>query len=253
MRILNLMRNKAVLAIMAIVLLIAAVRALPVRDVLLQALAGVNGLGPWGPFLFALVYVTACVVFVPASLLTLGAGVLFGVVKGTIIVSISSIVGATAAFAIGRYLARDWVSTRISRIPKFKAIDDRVAEEGWKIVGLTRLSPLFPFNMLNYAYGVTKISFKDYVFASWAGMLPGTVLYVYSGSLAGDLTGLTASGGSRNPAEWVLYIGGFAATVVVTVYVTHIARTALHRAEQRQPETEKLSVGERRFPDSGSA
>lgn len=221
---------KAALAAVAVIILIVAVKFLPVRELSLLALEGINGLGPWGPFLFAIFYILACVFFIPASLLTLGAGVIFGVLKGTVIVSISSIIGATAAFAVGRYFARDWVSKRISGNLKFKAIDDRVAEEGWKIVGLTRLSPVFPFNLLNYAYGLTKVSFRDFVLASWIGMLPGTIMYVYIGSLVGDLAGLTSGGGGRSTIEWTFYIVGFLATVAVTLYITHIARAALSKS-----------------------
>jgi uncharacterized membrane protein YdjX (TVP38/TMEM64 family) len=116
---------------------------------------------------------------------------------------------------------------RIESNPRFKAIDEAVAREGWKIVGLTRLSPAFPFNLLNYAFGVTRVSPRDYILASWIGMMPGTVMYVYIGSLAGDLATLGAGQQARSPAEWTLSAVGLLATVAVTVYVTRLARTAL--------------------------
>ncbi|MBR9700453.1 TVP38/TMEM64 family protein, partial [Candidatus Woesearchaeota archaeon] len=125
----------------------------------------------------------------------------------------------------GRYFARDWVKEKIGKNEKFKAIDDAVGREGWKIVGLTRLSPIFPFNLLNYSYGLTKVKLKDYFFASWIGMLPGTILYVYIGGLAGELAQLGSGG--RSPAEWGFLIFGLLVTVVVTFYVTHLARRAL--------------------------
>src|SRR5690606_28498352 len=112
------------------------------------------------------------VLLIPGSALTLGAGALFGVFWGTVYASTGATLGATCAFLIGRYLARDWVAARIARRPAFVAIDRAVAEEGWKIVGLTRLSPIFPFVLLNYAFGLTRVSLRDYVFASWLGMLP---------------------------------------------------------------------------------
>ncbi|MBU6430416.1 MAG: VTT domain-containing protein, partial [Cyanobacteria bacterium REEB65] len=103
-----------------------------------------------------------------------------------------------------------------------------VAAEGWKIVLLTRLSPVFPFNLLNYAFGITEVSLKDYFFASWIGMLPGTILYVYAGSLAGDLAAL-GRGRARGPLEWTFYAIGLAATVAVTLYITRVARKAIDR------------------------
>ena len=151
------------------------------------------------------------------------------IVEGTVIVSISATLGATCAFLIGRYLARAWVDRKIQGTPGFKAIDEAVAREGWKIVGLTRLSPIFPFNLLNYAYGITKVSLRDYFFASLIGMIPGTVMYVYIGSLAGDLATLGTRQGPTTSAEWILRVVGLVATVVVTVYVTRIARKALRK------------------------
>ncbi|MEK7232540.1 MAG: TVP38/TMEM64 family protein [Elusimicrobiota bacterium] len=196
-------------------------------EYLRELLAWIGGLGPLAPVLFILAYAAACVLFVPGALLTMGAGALFGVIRGTVYVSIASVTGATAAFLIGRYLARDWVARRIQINPKFAAVSAAVGREGWKIVALTRLSPVFPFNLLNYAFGITEVRLRDYVLASWVGMLPGTVMYVYIGSLAGNLAGLGAEARTRTPAEWALYAAGLAATVAVSVYVTRIARAAL--------------------------
>ena len=218
---------KITLAIFFIIGLLATIKYLPVQELMKGFLGWVAHLGSWGPIIFIAVYILACVFLLPGSILTLGAGALFGVVKGSIIASISATLGATCAFLVGRYLARDWVSRRIQGYPKFKALDEAVAEEGWKIVCLTRLSPVFPFNLLNYAYGITKVSLRDYFLASWLGMMPGTVMYVYIGSLAGDLAMLGATGRSRLPVEWFFYTVGFIATIVVTVYVTRLAQTAL--------------------------
>jgi len=126
-----------------------------------------------------------------------------------------------------RYLARNWVAKQIAGNKKFKAVDEAVGKEGWKIVLLTRLSPVFPFNLLNYAYGLTKVSLRHYFFASWLGMIPGTVMYVYLGSLAGDLASLGAGDHTRTTAEWVLYGVGLLATVLVTVFVARVAKKAL--------------------------
>ena len=192
-------RVKLVLWAVVIVALLAAARYFNAQALLRQALDGIAGLGPWGPVIFVLLYIAATVLFLPGSILTLGAGFVFGVVRGAIVVSISATLGATAAFLIGRYLARDWVSKKIEGNVKFKLIDEAVAREGWKIVGLTRLSPVFPFNLLNYAFGLTRVSLRDYFFASWIGMMPGTVMYVYLGSLAGDLASVGEGGRARTP------------------------------------------------------
>jgi uncharacterized membrane protein YdjX (TVP38/TMEM64 family) len=149
------------------------------------------------------------------------------VLNGAITVLIGATLGATCAFLTGRYLARNWVARRIAGNEKFKAVDEAVGREGWKIVLLTRLSPIFPFNLLNYAYGVTQVRLRHYILASAVGMIPGTAMYVYLGSLAGDLASLGAGGQTRTTAEWVLYGVGLLATVAVTVFVTRVARKAL--------------------------
>lgn len=219
-------RGKFVLWALLAVGLVLAAHYFDAPARLRVALDGIARLGPWGPALFALLYVAATVFFLPGSILTVGAGVVFGLVRGFVIVSISATLGATAAFLVGRYLARGWIAGKIEGHPKFKAIDEAVAREGWKIVGLLRLSPVVPFNVLNYAFGVTRVSLRDYVLASWIGMMPGTLLYVYLGSIAGDLAG---AGGraSRTPAEWAFYAVGLVATIAVTVFVTRLARRAL--------------------------
>jgi uncharacterized membrane protein YdjX (TVP38/TMEM64 family) len=204
-------------------------RYLDTPALLKAALDWIRDLGPWGPAIFVLLYVTAAVLLLPGSVLTLGAGAVFGLVKGAVLVSVAATLGATAAFLVARYLAREWVTDKVGRYPRFAAIDQAVAREGWKIVGLTRLSPVFPFNLLNYAFGLTHVSLRDYFFASWIGMMPGTVMYVYLGSLAGDLATLGGASRARTPAEWALYAVGLLATVAVAVYVTRLAREALAR------------------------
>jgi uncharacterized membrane protein YdjX (TVP38/TMEM64 family) len=193
-----------------------------------EILNRVSALGPAAPLAYIAIYVVACVLFVPGSILTIGAGVLFGVVRGSIYVSIGATAGATAAFLLGRYLMRGWVARRIEHNARFRAIDDAVGREGWKIVALTRLSPVFPFNLLNYAFGLTNVRLLDYVAASWAGMIPGTLLYVYIGSLSGDLARAASRSAAARPAgAWVLNVVGFAATLAVAVYATRIGARVL--------------------------
>jgi len=220
---------KAVILLIAVAALITAAKLFNLQRVFKDILAWISGLGPHAGIIFIVIYIAATIFFLPGSILTLGAGVVFGVIKGSVAVSIASTLGATAAFLVGRYLARGWVSKKISNNEKFSAIDEAVAREGWKIVLLTRLSPIFPFNMLNYAFGLTKVSLKHYFWASWIGMLPGTVMYVYIGSLAGDLATLGTGQRERTVGEWVLYGVGLLATIAVTVFVTRLARKALKR------------------------
>lgn len=217
--------------------LVVAALTLPVREWLVAFLEWTESLGPLGPVVFIGVYVVATVLFLPGSLLTLGAGLLFGLVRGTIAVSIGSTLGVTAAFLVGRYVARRRIEAALSDRPKFAAIDDAVGREGFKIVLLTRLSPAFPFNLLNYAFGVTRVRLRDYVIASWIGMLPGTVMYVYFGTLAKNLAALAAGDvGASGAGRTALLIVGLIATVVVTIVVTRTARRALRDAIERDPE-----------------
>jgi uncharacterized membrane protein YdjX (TVP38/TMEM64 family) len=207
------------------------------QEWLRNALQWIDSLGTVGAIAFILLYIVATVAFLPGSILTLGAGVVFGIVWGSFLVFIGATLGATAAFLVGRYLARGWVAKKIEGNQKFKAIDRAVGREGVKIVLLTRLSPIFPFNLLNYAYGVTGVSLRDYFIAS-IGMMPGTIMYVYIGSLAGNLATIGTEAQPANPTiQWTIRIIGFIATVAVTLYVTKIARQALEK-EVLEPEKE---------------
>jgi uncharacterized membrane protein YdjX (TVP38/TMEM64 family) len=188
------------------------------------ALDGIAGLGPWGPLLFIVLYVVATVLFVPGSALTLGAGAVFGLAWGSVWVSLGSTLGAAASFLIGRHLARDAVQRRLGQNRRFTALDAAVAEAGWKIVFLVRLSPVFPFGLLNYAFGLTRVKFTHYLLASWIGMMPGTVLYVYLGTLARAATG---NDSPRTVWEWVALGVGLLATLGVVVQVGRIARRSL--------------------------
>ena len=190
-----------------------------------------EGLGPWGPLAFILGYAAATVAFVPGSVLTLAAGALFGLLRGTLFVFAAAVLGSATAFLVARYLARRAIERRISGNQKFAAIDRAIARQGFKIVLLLRLSPVFPFNFLNYGLGLTRVRFLDYVLAS-VGMLPGTLLYVYYGRLAGDVAALAAGGAdvAKGPGQYALLGLGLVATIIVTTLVTRVARRALAEA-----------------------
>ena len=197
-----------------------------------QFAAWVEGLGVWGPIVFIVGYAVAAVAFVPGSLLTLAAGAVFGIGAGTVYVFIGATLGATAAFLVARYIARSAIERRISNYPRFAAVDEAVAKEGGKIVFLLRLSPVFPFVLLNYALGLTRVKLRDYVMAS-LGMLPGTLLYVYYGKVAGDVATL-AGGGQTTERGWEHYLVmglGLVATIAVTTVVTRMASRALRNVE----------------------
>jgi len=187
----------------------------------------VDGLGLWGPVVFVLGYVAATVAFVPGSLLTLGAGAVFGLAKGVVLVFVAATLGASAAFLVSRYLARGAIERRLAGNARFAAIDRAIGRQGRKIVLLLRLSPVFPFNLLNYGLGLTQVRFTDYLIAS-IGMLPGTVLYVYYGKVVGDVARL--AGGvdlAKGPAYYAVVGVGLIATILVTTVVTRTARRAL--------------------------
>ena len=188
----------------------------------------ITGLGPAGILVYVVAYVLLTVLFVPAWPLTVGAGAAYGVVLGTAIVSVSSVTGAALAFLVARYLLRSRVERWVEGNVSFAAIDRAVGREGWKIVGLTRLSPVFPFNLQNYAYGLTAVGFWAYVFASWIAMLPGTLLYVYLGAASVDVA--EAATGAANWGKTALQVVGLLATLAVTVLITRIARKALKEA-----------------------
>ncbi len=218
---------KIILAVIIIFGLLVVAKLFDLQQVFRNMLVWISDLGVVGLVIFIAIYILACVLFMPGAILTLGAGVVFGIIKGSIVVSIGSTLGAGCTFLVGRYMARDWVSSKISGNEKFKAIDEAVAQQGWKIVLLTRLSPVFPFNLLNYAFGLTKVSLRQYLLASWIGMIPGTIMYVYIGSLAGDLASIGTDGRTRSTGEWILYGIGLLATVAVTIFVTRMAKKAL--------------------------
>jgi uncharacterized membrane protein YdjX (TVP38/TMEM64 family) len=206
-----------------VVAIVVAVGVLPVQEWLKGFQIWVKGMGGAGMVLYGAVYVVAVLLFVPGIVLTLGAGFLFGLGWGIVLVSVASTLAAALAFLIARYFARGAVERLARNNPKFAAIDRAIGKEGWKVVALLRLSPLVPFSLSNYLYGLTSVRLGPYVATSWAAMLPATVLYVYLGA-AGRTIGEKAP---RSPWEWVFLGTGLAATGVVTVLLTRRAKREL--------------------------
>jgi len=236
-RVVTVVRWLSILLILASLLVI--VRTLPIGQAMEAMQGWIGGLGIWGPVVLAVAYVVATVLFVPGTILTLAAGALFGLVVGTITVSIASTLGAAIAFLIARYLARDKVAAMAGRHRKFGAIDRAIDEGGWKIVAMLRLSPAIPFNLQNYLYGLTPVRFWTCVVTSWLAMLPGTFLYVYLGHVTAAAVGAKRE---RTLAEWVMLAVGLLSTVAVTVYVTWLARRKLQEQMKETAEDGEASL-----------
>ncbi len=203
-------------------------RALPVDRLFAALQAWVGHLGFWGPAIFAAVYALAATLFLPASALTLIAGAVFGLGTGVAAAWIGAVLAVVFSFLIGRYFARARVERIAQDNPRFGAVDKALGEEGWKIVALLRLSPVFPFNVQNYLYGVSSIRFWPCVLASAVFMLPGTFLYVYLGYIGGQAAA-AASGGGVDAARLALQVVGLAATVLVTLYIAGVASRAVKK------------------------
>jgi len=221
---------RAALAAGAVVGLVLLLRAFAIEERLLGLVQWVRDAGSVGVGVFVLAYVLATVLFLPGSILTLGAGFAYGVIEGAAIVWVAANAGAALAFLLGRTLAREWIAAKVAANPRFAAIDRAVGVQGLKIVLLTRLSPAFPFNLLNYAYGLTGVRFRDYLLASLVGMVPGTIMYVYLGSLITSVSELASGRTSAGAPQQLFYFAGLVVTVIATVYVTRVARRALAEA-----------------------
>jgi uncharacterized membrane protein YdjX (TVP38/TMEM64 family) len=219
-------RKRLLILALAIVMLIIAWYFLPVGQWLTDFNEWVKEQGVWGAVCFGVVYVVCTVLFVPGSILTLGAGAIYGPVWGTILISLASTTGAACAFLLGRYVARDQVQTWIQSKPRFTALDGAIARKGGWIVFLLRLSPVFPFNLLNYALGLTGVRFWPYLLASWIGMLPGTIAYVLVG-----YAGQQALAGEQKLWYWII---AAIATLLATVLITRVATRAIREATKPQ-------------------
>ncbi len=214
--------------VIALAALATAVYVLPVGDLLTTALEWIesNRTVAWAVYILG--YIVATVLLIPGSIITVAAGFIFGLPLGVAVVSAGSVLGATAAFLLGRSLVRAWVEERIRHLPRFGALDNATRTSGFSVVLLARLSPLFPFNLLNYGLGLTGVSLRDFFFASWIGMLPGTILYVYIGTLANDLAFIATGDFDAGPAGTVLLSAGLIATAVLTILLTRKATRLLN-------------------------
>lgn len=221
--------------LLLILLLLGAVATacltLPMEKMLKDFLVWIDkNLGHWGPLVLAVAYIPLTVLAVPASILTLGGGYLFGLTVGFIADSIGSTAGATAAFLVGKTIGRSYVVSKLKDYPQFQAVAIAVQRSGFKIVLLLRLVPLLPFNMLNYLLSVTPVSIGEYILASWIGMMPITFAFVYVGTTIKDLSDVTHGWNEISTARWILLTIGSVASVVLMVLVTKVARKSLNKA-----------------------
>ena len=220
------MKKPAIFLFMLLILIVTAY-FLPLLEWLNSLFTWIQNHPEVSWMVFAGIYIGATVLLLPGSLLTLGAGFLFGLGYGFAVVSFSSVAGAACAFLVGRFFAREWVAQKLLEMPRFAALDKAVAERGAMIVFLTRLSPLFPFNLLNYGLSLTAVPFWTFVGLSWIGMMPATLLYVYLGSIASDLASLLAGDVGSSPIGNTLLYVGLLATLILTVVISRIATRAL--------------------------
>jgi uncharacterized membrane protein YdjX (TVP38/TMEM64 family) len=223
------------LAVM-IVSMLVAVLLLPVTEWLTLGIAWIETHPTLAWIAYVATYIVATVLVIPASILTLAAGFVFGLPLGVVLVSIGSVLGASAAFLVGRFFVREWVVKRIAGWPRFRALDRATRHDGFVIVLLTRLSPLVPFNLINYGLALTSVRFRDYFLASWIGMLPVTLVYVYIGSVAKALTQLTSGGAQSGMAGHVLLFVGLTATVLLMIIITRKATRTLSQHLEREPD-----------------
>jgi uncharacterized membrane protein YdjX (TVP38/TMEM64 family) len=219
------------IAVLVVILmaLFLAMRFLPVQQWVRSFNDWVGQMGTVGILVFIVVYALATVLLAPGSILTIGAGFAFGLWKGFLAAWTGATLGASLAFLVARFVARDKIESVAKRNEKFRKIDNAIGKQGAKLIFLLRLSPVIPFNLSNYFYGLTAVKFWSYVLASWIGMMPGTFLYVYIGA-ASKAAVTAAAGGEAVKHGWQYwtFLGvGFVATVIVTIWVTKIARDAL--------------------------
>lgn len=213
------------------ILLIAAVVGglfyFDAQSYVLRLFEWLDGLGAWAPPLFILIDMLVVVFVLPGVIFTLGAGFLFGVLKGSLYVIIGTTLGATTAFITAKHFFGERASMFLLSHPKLKIVDEEFRHKGWKIILLTRLVPFFPFKLSNYFFGVAQFSLRDFFFGSLFGIMPITIFNVYIGSLSADLATLGLRSSSRSKAEWIVYGIGFVITIGALVYITRLARKAL--------------------------
>jgi uncharacterized membrane protein YdjX (TVP38/TMEM64 family) len=222
-------------------------RYFPVIDAIAAVQRYVMQLGAWSAVCYPLLYACCNVLLLPAGVLSVGGGFFFGLWWGFAIVLIGNVTGAAIAFFISRLLGQRWLRARLQRNRTFWALQPALEREGWKIILLSQLHPLFPTSLLNYLYGMTQIRFRTCMLWVAIGQAPGLFLYAYLGTL-GQL-GLNLLRGRTHPRliEYVVWLGGFASAAVVLVVLGRIALRLLQQAEERNRPATNLRLVEHKL------
>ena len=219
-----------ILIILFFILLFTFILFLPWGEWLGDFLEWVESLGIWGPILLAEMYIFCTILMIPGSILTIGAGFVFqSVLVATVSVSIGSTTGCFAAFLYGNTFMRKWVKNKIAPYEVFNALDDAIAEKGWLVVLLLRLSPVIPYNLINYGLGITKVGLIEYTFFSWLGMIPATIVYSYIGTTISDIAVIISGDISPDPLTITLFVLGLVATVVVLIVISYLAKKKIQQ------------------------
>lgn len=227
---------KAVLVLVVLIAAVVAYVTVPVEQYADDVLRWVQGLGAWSYVAFFALYIVVAVALIPASVFTIGAGFLYGPIVGTVVVSIASTAGAAVAFSLGRTVVHDWAAARVEDYPRFNALYRAIQKDDFKVVLLARLVPVIPYNILNYAFSLTKVSFKRYLVASWLGMLPATVVYVYVGAAAKNLTRVAAGDVQLGGLQIALFVlAGVAAIAVSVLLMRRAQREFAEMTEAAEP------------------
>jgi len=226
-------KSRVILILVFLVTVTIGIFFLPLRQWFIELEGHVQSLGTLGPVAVVLAYVLCTVLLIPASIITLAAGTIFGLKTGFIVVVIGSNLGALCSFLLARTFLREKVAHWAQANARFRFLDEAIGRQGFKMVLLTRLSPIFPFILLNYFLGLTAVRTGAYVLANLFGMLPATFLFVYIGAAARDVIGGPTEASAGLYQQILKYVG-LMATIAVVVIVTRMARRALREAEQTQ-------------------
>ncbi|AZZ92002.1 TVP38/TMEM64 family protein [Hahella sp. KA22] len=221
------LKTSMILGIVGVTVIVALLYAFDVHRDIVHLLEWMNRQGPAAGAIFVALMATAVVVLAPGVFFTTGAGFVFGVVMGSIYVIVGTALGSIAAFVIARRGFGEKATAYVRSHAKIRLIDAEVSHQGWKLVMLTRLVPLFPFKVSNYLFGLSRFSLKDFAIGNTIGILPYSVHNVYVGSLAADALSVSAGVAQRSPWQWAMYLGGFAALAVFLVYLNRMAKRIL--------------------------
>lgn len=221
---------KVVLITAIIIVWYVLLKISPLDEWLLGVLIWVKGLGFWGPFIFVLLYIPSCVLMFPDILPNTAAGAIWGIFIGAAAVSFGRLLGSTVTFLLARRFSQHWQEQRMAKDPKFAAVAKAIEQQGFRIVLLLRLCPLFPVIMLNYGLGMTQVTLRSYMAGTLLGMIPRTLFVAYAGSGVRSLMDLSSGKALENAGNPLLYWGGLVISLIIVVFLANKARTLINEA-----------------------